>query len=220
MSVVDYFFSGPALIYSVVAGYLLGALPLGDRISRLYGVDIFSMGSGLAGASNVLRSVGRVPALLVLVGDIGKGTFAVILAWYLGVEGPLVLLPVGAAVVGHWRSVFSGFRGGDGLATLGGAIIPLFGAIGVISVSVAMLIALGGQRMPYSSLLSIVFGYATLVALSVAYYGESLLALGVGGIAGLVLAHALMGHRRRRSTVEWADSVEWDDLAEGERAIE
>jgi glycerol-3-phosphate acyltransferase PlsY len=194
----------PALLSSIIAGYVLGALPLADRLSRRHGIDIFSTGTGLAGASNVLRSIGKVPALLVIIGDMAKGALIVPVTSLLGVESPWVLLPVAAVLVGHSWSVFSGFRGGDGLAALGGAILTLFGTLGLVTVAVAMLVALGGQRMPYTSLLSIVFGYAALVVLSVAYNGDTTLALGTGGVAGLVLAHALLGHRRRRHDATWS----------------
>ena len=201
------------MIASIIAGYLLGALPLADQISRRHGVDIFSRGSGLAGASNVLHSVGKVPAFLVLGGDMGKGALAVIVAGLLGVEGILQLVALAASVVGHWKSVFSNFRGGDGLATLGGAVIPLFGTLAMVGVIVAMLIALGGQKMPYSSLLGIVLGYATIVAITVAYEGDTVLAMGFGGLAGLVLAYALNGHRRRRHASQWDEAAEdWGDF--------
>ena len=206
--------SAPALLLSIFAGYMLGALPLADRISRCHGVDIFSTGTRLAGSSNVLRSVGKGSALLVFAGDIGKGYLAVVTARFLGVEGTSILLPLFATVVGHWRSVFSGFRGGDSMATLGGGIISLFGIAGVITVMVAMLIALGGQRMPYSSLMSIVFGYTTLVVLNVTYDGDTVLTLGVGGVTGLVLAHAILGHRRRQHPSEWDNLEETEGTTE------
>ena len=197
---------------AVVIGYLLGSFPIAALLSRRVGVDIFEVGTGLPGASNVMRNVGRAPAVLVLLGDLAKGALAVVVAKYLGVEAPLLVLPAGAAVLGHWRSIFSRFRGGDGLATLGGAIVALFPIFGIIAVAVAMVVSLGGQKLPYSSLLGIVFGYATLALLNVAYDGRSVdmmgvvdegnmvVALGIGGIAALVLAHALNGHRRRRGS--------------------
>ncbi len=205
------------LLGALVAGYLLGALPLADRISRRRGVDIFTTGTGLAGSSNVRRSVGRVPAMLVFAGDMAKGALAVALASLMGIEGVWLLLPAAAAIVGHWRSVFTGWRGGDGLATLGGVMIALFPVYGTIGVAVASVIALGGQKLPYTSLLSIVFGYGTLAALVVNSGDERALTVGLGGVAGLVLAHAILGHRRRRT-----DTVdEWqEELAEGEATQE
>ena len=203
-----------ATLVAVVIGYLLGSLPIAALLSRRAGVDIFEVGTGLPGASNVMRNVGRAPAVLVLLGDLAKGALAVVIAKYLGVEAPLLVLPAGAAVLGHWRSIFYRFRGGDGLATLGGAIVALFPIFGIIAVAVAMVVSLGGQKLPYSSLLGIVFGYATLALLNVAYDGRSVdmmgivdegnmvVALGIGGIAALVLAHAINGHRRRRGSME------------------
>jgi len=214
----EFFALAPVLLSSIVIAYILGALPLADQISRRHGVDIFSTGSGLAGASNVLRSVGKVPALLVILGDLGKGSIALIVAGLMGVDGGLIMLPLAAAVVGHWRSIFSGLRGGDGLAVVGGAAIPLFGVVGVLSIVVTMVVALGAQKLPYSSLLGIVFGYATIVALKGNIDGATVLILGYGGMAGLVLAYALVGHRRRRQVVQWDnDSDEpldddWDGL--------
>ena len=208
-----------ATMLAVVIGYLLGSLPIAALLSRRAGVDIFEVGTGLPGASNVMRNVGRAPAVLVLLGDMAKGALAVVIGKYLGVEAPLLVLPAGAAVLGHWRSIFSRFRGGDGLATLGGAIMALFPIFGVIAVAVAMVVSLGGQKLPYTSLMGIVFGYATLALLNLAYEGQSVAvmgvidegnivtALGIGGVSALVLAHALNGHRRRRNSVE-AEQIE------------
>ena len=217
-----------ALLGSVLIGYLLGALPLADQVSRRSGVDIFSAGTGLAGATNVRKSVGRTPALLVVVGDLGKGALAVTIGTFFGVEGPWLLFPAFAAVLGHWKSVFTRFRGGDGLITFGGAVVALSPLFALISLAVAMLVSLGGQRLAYSSLLSVVFGYATFVALSLAYDGDSAIAVGVGGLAGLVLAYALWGHRRRRDSSDWGDGEElwdaaedeWDDIGDAGAATE
>lgn len=224
----------PSLLLAIVIGYLLGSVPLADIIARRHGVDIFSVGSGLPGASNILRTVGVVPAVIVFLGDVGKGALAVVVARYLGVDSPWLLLPAGASVVGHWLPVLNGFRGGDGLATLGGVIIGMFPGFGTLSIAVALLVALSAQRLPFSSLLSIVFGYSTLVGLSLAYDdysaldrlsvrydGDIVAVLGLGGFAGLVLAHALLGHHRRRQEAvrgEEIDAPEWDDLGDTERA--
>ena len=207
MSWFEAYPSAPDLLIAILVGYLLGALPLAVQISRRLGVDIFAVGTGLPGASNVLRNVGRVPALFVLLGDMGKGAAAVIAAQALGIEGPWLLLPVAAAVAGHWKPVFTRFRGGDGLAILGGGTVALFPVFGVISVAVAMVVALGAQRLPFTSLMGTVMGYATLVTLTMAYDGDTAIALANVGVAGPVLAHAMLGHRRRRSTG-------WEDLAE------
>ena len=73
------------LVASGVIGYLLGALPFAQLVSRyIKGVDIFSTGTTLAGTANVFWNVGRRSALLVFIGDVGKGSAAVAVAWALG----------------------------------------------------------------------------------------------------------------------------------------
>ena len=194
----DFLTSGPTLLLAALGAYLLGALPVADQLSRRYGVDISSVGSGLAGASNVWRSVGRWPAAIVMIGDLGKGALAVLLAGLLGIEGPWIVVPAAAAIVGHWYPVFSGFRGGDGLVTLAGVTIALFSVYGAIAVIVATLVSAGGQKLPYSSLTGAVFGYAALVMATVAYEVEVAPVVGVGGLTAIVLVHASLGHVRRR----------------------
>ena len=211
----EIFHSIPAMILAVVVGYMLGAIPLADQLSKRHGIDIFSVGTGLAGATNVRRSVGKFPGLMVLVGDISKGSLTVIIAReLLGINDSWVLLPAGAAVIGHWASVFSQLRGGDGLATLGGATLALFPILGLICIVLGMLVQLGGQKLPYSSLFGVVVAYGALVAIGIANDGDRVLILGIGGLAALVLAWALRGHRRRRQGLEWSHSEEADIVQE------
>lgn len=198
----------PSLLIATVGAYLVGSLPVADQVSRRYGVDIFAQGTGQPGAANVMRCVGRLAAAGVLAGDLAKGLVAVVLGQLLGVDGALILLPAGAAIGGHWNSVFTGFRGGDGLATLGGVTVALFPTWGVAAMAIAALVAVGGQLMPYTSLFSVVLGYAAMSAFSLAYYDEPAITIGLGALALLVLARASLGHRRRRSTVDWGDEVE------------
>ena len=214
MSLEALWSSAPTLILAMAVGYLLGAIPLADQISRRHGIDIFSVGTGLAGATNVRRMVGKFPGIIVLLGDLGKGALAVIAAEFLGVEGVWVILPAAAAIAGHWSSVFSNFRGGDAMGTLGGIIIASFPLFGLASVAVAVVVSFGGQRMPYTSLLSIVFGYLTLAMLSIAYSDNIPLTLGVGGLCAMVLARAIKGHIGRRSEPDWDELTDSDGATE------
>ena len=206
----EFYGSVSDLLLVAVIGYLLGSLPLAYQISRHHGVDIFQTGPGLAGANNVYRAVGLVPAALVVIGDAGKGALIVLIGRLLGIGGVCILIPAAAVILGHWNSIFTRFRGGDGLVTLGGVTLALFQVSGLISIAVGIIVALGGQKLPYSSLLCIVFSYATLVALSLTTNVDAPLALGFGGLTGLVLSHAILGHRRRRHATEtqWQESDE------------
>jgi acyl phosphate:glycerol-3-phosphate acyltransferase len=119
---------GLKLLIAYLLGTLLGSLILG----RLRGVDIRSMGSGNAGATNALRTQGKLFALLVLVVDIAKGVIAV---WWLptaalpavgidpGLPREWLTLACGLAVIlGHVYPVWFNFRGGKGAATVVGVI--------------------------------------------------------------------------------------------------
>ncbi len=199
-----------SLFLAVFAGYVLGALPVAQLVSRRFGVDIFSSGTRLAGASNVYRCVGRGPALVVFAGDVAKGAATVRLGQFLGIEGPWILLPAAAAIVGHWNSVFSRFRGGDGLATLGGVSLALFPPYAFISIATAMLTSLGAQKISYTSLLSIVSGYVTFATIGLFNDIDSLVVAGVGVLCAMVLAHASIGHLRRRRGRPWQEDQQPD----------
>lgn len=210
------------LIVALAVGYLLGALPLAGRISRLNGVDIFTTGTGLAGASNVMRNVGKVPAAVVMAGDMAKGALSVMVGHLLGLEGAWLLASPSAAVAGHWKSAFSGFRGGDGLAVLGGVTIAVSPIFGTIAVAVGCLVALGGRVLPYTSLFSIVSGYLALLSLTLAYdagAGTSVI-LGLGILSWAVLCYAVMGHARRNRAVTWGAQGDPNGLSEAEGVAE
>jgi len=155
----------------------------------------------------VKRYVGKYRGLTVGALDLVKGLAALLVGAHLGIDNAWIVLPALAAILGHWNSVFTGFRGGDGLAILGGIMIGMFPVFGIIGVLVGVLVAYGGQRLPYTSLLSVVIGYASVAALVLNSNGDLRMALGLGGLSALVLARASLGHLRRRD-----DGVEWDDL--------
>jgi acyl phosphate:glycerol-3-phosphate acyltransferase len=122
---------GVKLLVAYLLGTLLGSLILG----RLRGVDIRSMGSGNAGATNALRTQGKLFGFLVLIIDIAKGVVAV--AWLpaaalpaVGIDPdlPRAWLTVAcgfAVIVGHVYPVWFGFRGGKGAATVVGVVAAL-----------------------------------------------------------------------------------------------
>ena len=204
------------IILSTLIAYLLGALPVAAWVSRRRGVDIFNVGTGLPGASNVRRSVGNVPGGMVLIGDMAKGLISIVAARQMQVEGIWLILPCFAMVAGHWKSIFTGFKGGDGLAPLGGAILVMFPPFnGFLAVFIGSVVTLGGQKLPYTSLLGLVGGIASLIWLVRINAPEDIaLAAGVSIVAAFVLLHASIGHRRRNTRDGW---TEFDD---GEGATE
>ena len=122
-------------IAAVVAGYLVGSVDFGVIVPRLAGVDIFSAGSGNPGATNVLRTMGRLAAAGVLLGDLVKGLLAALLGCLVG--GEVVGFAAGfAAVAGHCFPIWHRFRGGKGVATAGGMTFWLEPLLGLIMLGV------------------------------------------------------------------------------------
>ena len=150
----------------------------------------------------MFKNVGRGSALLVLVFDVAKGSLAVIVSAIMGVEGLFLFVPAFVAVFGHWNSVFTRFKGGDGMAIGGGIAIGIFGLTAVLAFIVASLVGLIAQRLPFSSLFSIIAGYGTLYALASANSEQREMAIGFGAVALLILIHAVLGHRKRNRVLE------------------
>ena len=187
---------GAALL--VVIGYLIGALPFGLLVGRLAGgVDLREHGSGRTGATNALRTVGLAGAVATFLLDLGKGIVAVLLARWLYTAGPAgsldwVAAAVGvAAIAGHIRSVFIGFRGGRGVATFAGAMLVSSPWTLVVVVPLVALIVWRTRIVSLGSLAGSLLGpviTAAFVPLSQATWAG--VALGVGGAALVTAAHA------------------------------
>lgn len=105
------------IILLSTAAFLLGSIPTGVLIVKSRGIDLRKIGSGNIGATNVLRSTGKLSALLTLCGDIGKGIVAVLAAKFFAVELLYEGLIGVCSILGHNFSVFLKFRGGKGVAT-------------------------------------------------------------------------------------------------------
>ena len=128
--------SGLAIPLALLAAYVVGSIDFAVIVARMHGVDIHQAGSGNPGTSNVLRTLGRVPAAMVLVGDMFKGTVGAAMGMVAsGVSdpmGPWAFAAGFAAVVGHCYPVFHKFKGGKGVATGAGVLlftVPLAAAI-------------------------------------------------------------------------------------------
>ena len=153
----------PAVI-SVVAAYLLGAIPTGYLFGKmLKGIDIRAHGSKNMGATNVFRVLGKGPGIAVLIIDILKGVLPLtVLANGLGLDEPWVLVLIGmAAVAGHNWTVFLKFKGGKGVATTLGVLIGL--AIQIPGLRPVLLLTLAVWLMTF-----LPFGYVSLASITAA----------------------------------------------------
>lgn len=144
------------LLFIAIIGYLWGSIPAGYWMGKLLrgkDFDIREYGSRKIGATNVLRTLGKAPAAIVLVFDLSKGVGPVLLArlvpfFYNGGWGPTVAGV--AALLGHCYPVFIGFRGGRGVLTGAGSLLvisPLTFGIDVIvtfsTIAISRFVSLG-----------------------------------------------------------------------------
>lgn len=105
------------ILLLAIAAFIIGSVPTGILISRSRGIDLKQKGSGNIGATNVLRTAGKWPAVITLLGDVLKGAAAILLARHFGVgvffEGVIGIF----SILGHNFSIFMKFKGGKGVAT-------------------------------------------------------------------------------------------------------
>jgi len=172
---------------AVLGGYLLGSLPFGYWLVRLFrGEDIRTRGSGNTGASNVFRSYGRRLGSSVALLDLTKGFVAALLGLWAG--GALIgVLAGAAAMLGHARPVFLGFRkGGKMVATAGGAALALAPLAALTCLGTWLLIFFVTR---YASVASIVAALA--LPLLAWLYGGSwpVLLYAGGGASAIVFLH-------------------------------
>jgi len=115
------------LISIPVAAYLLGSIPFGLLLGKLFGAsDVRKAGSGNIGATNVARVAGPVAGIMTLLLDIAKGAFAVFLASRFSHQSATWMMIAGLCVIaGHCFPIWLGFRGGKGVATAAGVFLVL-----------------------------------------------------------------------------------------------
>ena len=126
-----------SLALAVAAAYVVGSIDFAVVVGRMHGINIHEEGSGNPGASNVLRTLGRLPAAMVLIGDLLKGTVGAAMGMIAsGTADPMshwALLAGLAGVVGHCYPIFNKFRGGKGVATAGGVVLFVVPIVALIN---------------------------------------------------------------------------------------
>jgi glycerol-3-phosphate acyltransferase PlsY len=143
----------PLIGIMMLAAYLCGSISSAVLVSKLFRLpDPRLHGSGNPGATNVLRLGGKLPAVLVLVFDILKGTIPVWGSYFLQIEPLYLGLIAICACLGHIFPLFFGFKGGKAVATAFGAMMPIgLDLAGLLIASWLIIVALTG----YSSLAAI-----------------------------------------------------------------
>ncbi len=181
------FFVDTAYLTFIPLAYLLGSIPTGIILSRLFGgEDPRTIGSKNIGATNVGRSAGKAAGILTLAGDFLKGAIPVYAAMSMARDERLIMLTGLAAFIGHLFPIFIGFRGGKGVATAAGVMVfisPIATLISVIVFAITLLV----KR--YVSLGSMLAAASLPVALSFFTNGKPYLPLGTLIAVFVILKH-------------------------------
>ena len=168
----------PVLLLLAI-GYLLGSTPSGYLAGRwLKSIDLRDCGSGSTGATNVLRNVGKAPALVVFLVDVGKGALAVLLAKHFGLGNWIQVLAGLAALAGHIWPVWLGWKGGKAVATGLGMFLGLAWPVGLACFGLFMAVISIFRIVSLSSVVAAI-GLPLLMLLarqSAAYISVSLVA--------------------------------------------
>ena len=173
-------------ILTTILGYLLGSLPVGYLIGKLYGVDVRQHGSGRTGGTNVWRATGQLlPLLLTGLGDIAKGVLAVYLGRRLVGSELAAALAGAAAVFGHNWPIFLHFKGGAGGATASACLVMINGLAGAITVPLA---ALTLYLSHYASVGTLTVGLGGLLVLTILRLAAPALTPAVHLLYGLLAA--------------------------------
>lgn len=160
----------------LATAYLLGSVPASYIAAYLWtGRDIHRIGDGNPGVMNVWENIGLTPALMAAAGDIGKGTAAVGLAYWVSDSHTLALFAGLAAVLGHDYSVFLRFRGGNGTATTVGAWFGLAPLAAAAALALTLVLFGVTRRKRLSGFI----GLASMPFLAVALGAPSEITIGI-----------------------------------------
>ncbi|MDQ7003874.1 MAG: glycerol-3-phosphate 1-O-acyltransferase PlsY [Ghiorsea sp.] len=150
------------VIILATATYFVGAIPFGLLFARwLTGKDPREHGSGNTGATNALRTGGKKVGILTLIADVFKGVIPVSMAMALDFNESQILIVALAAFLGHIFPVYLKFKGGKGVATMFGVLLPWEPLTAVISFAVWLIVF---KLTRYVSLASILAGFALPLA--------------------------------------------------------
>jgi acyl phosphate:glycerol-3-phosphate acyltransferase len=181
----------PLTLSLLIAGYLIGSLPMGVIVARLTGgIDPRTVGSGRTGGTNMLRAGGWGRAIAVAILDLSKGALPILLARALEASVEVQALTGLAAVLGSWKSVFLRFGGGRGVATGVGGMLAIAPWIVPLALP-AFIIVIGTTRyVSLGSILGTAFGAGIVVLAVLAGWLEpGWLLYAIPGVVIVWLAH-------------------------------
>ncbi len=188
-----------AYIIIAIIAYLIGSINFSVIFSKkLAGFDVREKGSGNAGTTNMLRTVGKKAAALTLICDILKGVVSILIARLIAwiwpeLDGTLLLQIAGISVVlGHTFPLFFGFKGGKGVATSLGVILSTNWQVGLICLVFALVLMALTQTVSIGSIMAAILYPVLMIFLGIEE-GTNVLPVVIGSILLAVLV--VFNHR-------------------------
>ena len=138
-----------------ILAYFVGSISFGIVFSKLFKLkDPRSFGSKNIGATNVMRSGKKLPAVLTLLGDLLKGSLMIFIGQYLGFEKNEIFLVAGAVFLGHLFPIYHQFKGGKGVATAFGILLVIHSKIALMLLATWLFIFLITRISSLSALIA------------------------------------------------------------------
>lgn len=202
------------VLFVIAMCYLVGSFNISYFISKMHGYDIREHGSGNAGASNVVIMMGKKMGAIVAIIDILKAYIVVSLTMALFNNDTVMgALAATSVILGHIFPFYMGFRGGKGLATLGGSILALDPKLFVILLLIAIVIAVVTNYICFVPV-SISFAYACIYG----YMRKSLTSFIILMVAAVIIFYRhIENFERIKNGTEARFSLLWDRKSEAER---
>ncbi|MCX7923817.1 MAG: glycerol-3-phosphate 1-O-acyltransferase PlsY [Clostridia bacterium] len=193
---------GLKLVLVAIVGYLLGSANTSLIVGKFYGTDVRQHGSGNAGMTNTLRTLGKTAALLVIFGDIFKGILSYLIGYYfvgdvkdIGYLGAMV--GGVAAIVGHNWPVYFGFKGGKGILTTFSVVLMMDWKIGLgLFVIFAIIVGITRYVSLGSIMAAVLFPVGTAILKVIFDYGKSVVFI------AFAAAVAILAVERHKSNIE------------------
>ena len=142
------------IVLLVAAAYFLGSIPFGYLIAKIWNIDVRRRGSGNIGATNVFRTVGTIPGLIVFILDLLKGTLAIYLSQQIITDPRWIILTGLAVILGHMFPIFLKFKGGRGAATGLGVLLGIAPDVFLGAIIIALLLVAITRYVSITSMLT------------------------------------------------------------------
>lgn len=197
------------MLIAAALGYLLGSLNSSLIVGKFYGVDVRQHGSGNAGATNTLRTLGKTAAIIATFGDMLKGFIACIIGWYLTGENGIMAGGV-AAIAGHNWPLYFKFKGGKGILTSLAVLLFMDWRIALILLGLFIIIVAVTR---YVSLGSILASALFPLVAAIPVFGHEMLFVAFAALLGIMAV--IRHHSNIRRIVSGTESKLGSKKAEG-----